>query len=503
MGAKSLRQHHQNGGDDMRSTHLFILGAGAILLGACTPTMSLPAFALTSPGHAGAKEGGAASVTAALDGDPPLPGSDDPRWPGLAGADAKPLLTKPLDADGAVRLALLQNRELRATLVELGIPRGRLVQAGLLPNPTVGAELLPERNTSIELRVEYDLTSLLLVPLKKGVAAAELLAARHEAAAAVVQLGYDVRVAFYAMQAAQQQLAVSQRALDTLAAGRDAAEALLRSGGLPAIDASRQIAAYERARLTTARYELELADRRERLSRLLGVFGEGATYQLAAPLRAAPETLGELLGLEAKAVGASLELAAMRARMLTAARKGQLSRVQGHLPDISLDFHALHGRPEGTLPGSSWGFGGGISVRLPLFDRQQGNVRAASAAQDGAASRFEGLAIDVRSAAREARQRLVSAHARARQLERVVLPAQERLTRETLRQYNAMQLGIFQLLEARREELDAQLLYIDTLREHWGAKAALDALLAGKRVAAAAGAQSTPSTAGASAGGGH
>src|SRR5512134_2660922 len=50
---------------------------------------------------------------------------------------ARKLLAQPLDANAAVRLALLNNRELRATLREMGIARGRLIQAGLLPNPTV------------------------------------------------------------------------------------------------------------------------------------------------------------------------------------------------------------------------------------------------------------------------------------------------------------------------------------------------------------------------------
>src|SRR3954465_12363425 len=44
--------------------------------------------------------------------------------------DGEQLLAKPIDADAAVRIALLNNRELRARLRELGISRGRLIQAG-------------------------------------------------------------------------------------------------------------------------------------------------------------------------------------------------------------------------------------------------------------------------------------------------------------------------------------------------------------------------------------
>src|SRR5688500_12386491 len=50
--------------------------------------------------------------------------------------DARALLDAPLDADKAVRIALLNNRDLRARLRELGVARGRLIQARQVANPT-------------------------------------------------------------------------------------------------------------------------------------------------------------------------------------------------------------------------------------------------------------------------------------------------------------------------------------------------------------------------------
>lgn len=45
-----------------------------------------------------------------------------------------------------------------------------------------------------------------------------------------------------------------------------------------------------------------------------------------------------------------------------------------------------------------------------------------------------------------------------------------------------MQLGVFQLLAARREQLDMDLARVDTLREYWTAVAELHALIAGRQV---------------------
>ena len=60
--------------------------------------------------------------------------------PGYDASEAVPeeadrLLEKPLSAETAVRVALLNNREARAALAEVGVARGDLLQAGLIPNP--------------------------------------------------------------------------------------------------------------------------------------------------------------------------------------------------------------------------------------------------------------------------------------------------------------------------------------------------------------------------------
>jgi outer membrane protein TolC len=277
--------------------------------------------------------------------------------------DARVLLAEPLDADAAVRVALLNNRELRAQLRELGIARGRLIQARQVANPIFEVESLPERNTAFELRVEYDLTSLVLAPLRAKAAAADLQAARLDVAGDVVRLGYEVRSAYYTLQAAEQRLAIAQRALDAFAASRDAAAALLAAGSISALDASSQIAAFEKARVTVAQIELDVTAQRERMQRLLGLHGEDTAWNIRGEMAPVPDASPLADEPETRVVQASLELAAMRSRLEAIARRTRLSRTQGWLPDIDVDVHALHGNPsrprrEGrcaSAPGSASG----------------------------------------------------------------------------------------------------------------------------------------------------
>lgn len=415
--------------------------------------------------------------------------SKAPVLPALPAGDAEALdqaalersLSEPLDADKAVRIALLNNRDLRARLRELGVERGRLMQAGLLANPRFEAEVLPERDSRLELRAEYDIMSFVLTPMEKKAARHDLDAARLDAAGDVVELGYQVRTAFYALQSAEQRLQVAQRALDALAAGRDAAVALLEAGNVPAIDAASQISAFERARISVAKLELEVAEQREAMQRLLGLHGRATAWTVTPELAEVPEAPVTTDDLEKRALAANLDLAATRKRLDAIAKRTGISRTEGWLPRIDVDVHSLIGNPASpSRANARWGAGVGIDV--PLFDRQQGNVRVHEAEFDSWLERYQGLAIDLRSAAREIIARLTSAHRRARQYQSVIVPAQQTVMEQSLLQYNAMQIGVFQLLEARRAQLEVALDYVETLREYWSAAAELDALLAGRRV---------------------
>ncbi|HEX5658793.1 MAG TPA: TolC family protein [Polyangiales bacterium] len=397
--------------------------------------------------------------------------------------DARKLLQQPVDAERAVRIALLNNRALRAELRELGVSRGRLMQAGLIGNPTFEVELLPERDSDVELRAEYDLSTLIRAPLASRAASAELEAEQLRVAGSVVELGYRVRAAWFELAAAQQRLNFAQRTLDALTAGRDAAVALLEAGNIAPLEASRQIVAYENARIEVARHELALADQREHMQRLLGLYGEETTWQLAGQLAELPAAPALPDKLETAALTANLDLKALGHRLEAAARRTGFTRTAGWLPGVEVDVHALHTDPDAQhMDGNRWRYGGGVSVGVPLFDRQQGELRANEAEFDALLEREQGLAIDLRSQARAARNRVLSTHARANAYQSTLVPAQRTVVEQTVLQFNAMQANVFELLSARRAELEIELAAVDARAAYWTAQAALDALIAGKLV---------------------
>jgi outer membrane protein, heavy metal efflux system len=392
--------------------------------------------------------------------------------------DTARILAKPLTVDDAVTLALGQNRELRASMYELGIARGRAVQAGLLPNPEIEISLRrqedPFQNLQADIGVEYDLSALIMVPLRKGVADAELEATRVRVARDVLETAFQVRIAFYEVQARQAILDLRKRALDAFQASYGAAEELHKAGNLLEVDLATQRAAVEASRIEFAEAENALLDAREQLNVAIGLSGSQTTWSIAGPLPAPAEVPMDSENTEKKAISSSLELLEMAQRMEAVARKVGLHRTEGTLPHLSGGFH-------GEQDGTSWELGGHLTVALPIFDRAQGKIASAKSELGALRERYVATAVSVRSNTRMVQNRVESAGKRARHYQQALIPAREKALAETLLQYNAMHMSVFQLLDVQRRVTEAGIAYTETLLEYWKARASLDQILAGGR----------------------
>ncbi|HKO91580.1 MAG TPA: TolC family protein [Polyangiaceae bacterium] len=399
----------------------------------------------------------------------PSPGNVDPA--------ARTLLAEPLSVDNAVRIALLNNRDLRADLLGLGVARGQLVQASLFPNLDFEAQVRfsqdPGPGPQWDFGAGIDITKIILNGKRRGVAEAELEAARFRAAGATLDLGYRVRLAYYQVQELTGQLELRKTAEQVLAAGSEAAQALHDAGNLTELDRSVEQAAAESAHLAVAEAEADLVEGREQLNVLLGLYAGDTAWSVEPHLPHPAAHLGDLARIESRAIQASVELAEMRATLNAAARRAGLTEASGWLPELNVEVHAEH-------DGAYWELGPALTGKLPLFDRQQGDVLSQQAELSALRERYVAQAVAIRAAIRAARARALSALARAERYRNVLLPLRERVVKQTLLEYNAMQVGVFQLLQARHDQIDTGSAYVSVLLEYWQARARLEQLLAGR-----------------------
>lgn len=385
------------------------------------------------------------------------------------------LLAAELTRDGAVQIALLNNRRLQEAFEDLGVAEAAVVGAGTLRNPRLSgnAKWFPGGGEEIEFDVTRAFLDLFTLPVRGRAAEADLEAAKHAVAAAVLDLGAEVERTFVRAQAAEQTLEMRRMVVDAAGAAAEAAQRIRDAGNLTALELANHRALLEEAKLDLREAEAALEAERERLTRLLGVSGPDTGWRIAPRLEDLPAEDSPPEELERRAVGASLALAAGRHRIEA---QGARAGIAGWASVFDGAEAGLAVKKEAE---GDWGIGPALAIPLPLFD--QGRAEAAATRSDlrRLLAAHTALAVELRSEVRAARARLLAKRDRAEYFRAVVLPLRGRIVQDTQLRYNAMQAGVFELLAAKREEIEAGGGYVEALRDAWIARIDLRNLLRG------------------------
>ena len=399
------------------------------------------------------------------------------------------LLARNLRADDAVQIALLNNRSLQVIYADLGLAQADLVQAGLFRNPVLDAAVmfpLSGARPDLQFGAVVSLLDALYVPLRKRVAAALFEEAKLRVTGAVLDFAGEVRAAFYEHQANEQLLELRRTIAEALGVSAEVSRRLHQAGNISDLDLVRERLLAERGKIALRSAEVTTRQSRERLTTLMGVWGEQTAWEVEGRLPEVPAEPPGMGDLEREALARSLELAHARQQLVAAGERVGYERATSLVPATEVGVEAE--REEG------WKVGPSLSVPLPLFDQGQARVGRGTAELRRAQQEYYALAVRIRSAARALRDRLLGAHDRARFYHQVLLPLHERVVSEAQLQYNAMQVGIVQLLRDREQQIEAGVAYVETLRDYWLAQTDL-VQVKGGRLPASAGARAGASRA--------
>ena len=100
--------------------------------------------------------------------------------------------------------------------------------------------------------------------------------------------------------------------------------------------------------------------------------------------------------------------------------------------------------------------------------------------------------MNIRAEVRTLRNRLVATRGVAEHYRTVLMPLRERIVNESQLRYNANLIGVFQLLLARREQIEAYRNYLEAVRDYWTARAELERAAGGSLVTPQAQPQAQP-----------
>jgi cobalt-zinc-cadmium efflux system outer membrane protein len=248
-----------------------------------------------------------------------------------------------------------------------------------------------------------------------------------------------------------------------------AAEALLK-----AKEASRTDLLQARVEADTTRILLENAENRQqeawrRLAAVLGI-PEMAPEPLVGDLDISDAALGWDESL-AQLLSHSPELAAAAAELEAAAWASERARVEW-VPDVGVQANVLHNNASGdNVAGLQ------VSLPLPLFNRNQGNIVAADSRLVAAQRNAERIRLDLQNRLATVYRRYANARQQVEKYRTTILPdAKETLDLVTTG-YQQGEFSYLNLLTAQRTYFQSNLAYLDSLLELKSARVQIEGLL--------------------------
>ena len=398
-------------------------------------------------------------------------------------ADAKvaALLADELTADQAVQVALLNNKDLQATYESLAVGQADLVQAGLLLNPVFDAQIRFAESAGgigVDVGVIQDFLNVFQIPLRKRVAAASFEGTKSRVAGAVIDLSAETKQSYYQLVAALQTIELRQTVVDAYAASYDLAKRLHAAGNVNDLTLARERGQYEQSKLDLGAAEVDARVRREQLNALMGLWGKAAgKWRVPSRLPDAPDRTLDTADLEKRAVANSLNLGEIRQQVFTEAARLGLSSNFALLDRSQLAAGVVSQR---DATSGDWETGPAFALPIPIFNNGGTELYKARALVRQANRRYQQAAVSLRAGVRAAVAQAAGARDTAEYYRRVLVPIRGTILDQTQLEYNAMIVGAFQLLQAKRDQVVAATSYIDALKTYWLARTALEQILAGR-----------------------
>lgn len=392
-----------------------------------------------------------------------------------ARASVKKLLAAPLTADNAVQIALLNNRGLQATYAELGIAEADVVQAGRLRNPGFSfGRLTRADEVEIERTFLFDVLGLITMPIRTDLEKRRFELTKGRVAMETLQVAADTRRAFFSAVAAQESVKYMEQVKQSAETSAELARRMASVGNFSRLDRAREQAFYAETTAQFARVKQQAMAERERLTRLMGLWGDDTGFRLPERLPDLPKSPRDIADLEATALKKRLDVQGAMQEAENIASALGLTKATGFLSVLEVGYMR---NSESGLPRQT---GYEIELRLPIFDWGNARVARAEYTYMQAVNRAADTAVKARSEVREAYSAYRTTYDLAKHYRDEIVPLRKRISEENLLRYNGMLISVFELLADARQQVSGVNAYIEALRDYWLSETSLNLALTGK-----------------------
>ncbi|KEY89286.1 TolC family protein [Pseudomonas sp. 17391] len=367
----------------------------------------------------------------------------------------------------ALAAAFAQNPELAAAGREVGVAEGERRQAGLLPNPELSWEAedtrRDTRTTTITLSQPFELggkrgARVAVATTGQAIAQLELERQRNGLRADVVQAFHTALRAQTALELAQQSQALTERGLRVV-------QGRVTAGQASPVEATRAQVQLAQAQSEVGRAASQRSVAYQALARLTGSPLATFDHLQAAKLSPGAAPTAEAL-LDKVEQTAEWRLAAAQVERGEASLGSEKAQ---RIPDLTVSLGSQYSREDRERVNVV-----GLSMPLPLFDRNQGNVLVAARRADQARDLRNAVELRLRSETRSALSQWATAMQEVQAYDRTILPSAQQAVDTATRGFEMGKFAFLDVLDAQRTLIEARGLYLAALAAATDARAQLE-----------------------------
>ncbi len=384
------------------------------------------------------------------------------------------LLTGPdvYTLDRLQQLALANNPTLEQARSETWKAHGRYQQAGLYPNPEFSfqaAEIGNDGRAGQQgIFFQQEFVTGCKLQLSQSIEVSAQRQARHTVTAQEYRVANGVRQEFYAVLTAQRNLELSQSLLDIARKAEAAAQRRLEGLQGSKVDLLQARVERQRSELEVANSELVLEGALRRLQTLTGI--PIATEQIAGALEEQVPNL-EWESTWSRLQELSPQIARAEAGIARAQAVWQRQRAEP-IPNVTVQAGTQYDFGTSTQIA-----GVQVSVPVPIFNRNQGNIAAAEAEWVRAAREVERLRLALRQSLADAYRDYATSRTRVVRLNQEILPASLETLELSRTLLDGGELTYLEFLTVQRNYTRLNQEYVSALGDLWRTVVAIDGLL--------------------------
>lgn len=372
-------------------------------------------------------------------------------------------------------LAQENSPKLRVAAEEIERTRGHAIQAGLWPNPTAstGSPQVAGSDSQYFAFLSQEIITAGKLRLSRAAAVQEVVKAELAFVRARFDLLTQVRQQFYVVLAGQRRVEILKTLVDIAQKSKETATRLENAGEGSRTDVLLLEIELQRATLGLENAETILEADRRQLAAFIGMpqlVIESVAGDLVAPVleHDEDELRGTMLEVNALAIAAQVEI--HRSRILL-----RRSRVE---PIPNPRF--MGGFQYSVTPLNNQAIFQ-VDLPIPVFDRNQGNIRSARAAVGKSVAALGDVENELVALLADSLGRFRAACQQVTRYEKEILPAARDAQAITQRGYVQGQFDFLRLLQAQRTLVEADLGYVNSQADRWTTAAEIAGLLQEER----------------------